>query len=500
MTENLPIPKSSEYDEEKVTFLDRTIARLKGALSSAVPGTGSLAAGKGDPRLGKKTLATVRARMEECVTAPGGEVAARAQAAELGRFYLDLNMEGRGRFLSLLATEFGTDREAVDAAAQAVLNAQTRAARLAAEARLKTVLTPRRLALLTQFTELPDGVKFLVDLRADLLGGAADDPDLRAMDTDLKSLLKSWFDLGFLDLERITWDSPAALLEKLIAYEAVHKIESWSDLRNRLDSDRRCYALFHPRMPAEPLAFVEVALVNGMSDNVQALLDETAPLANPADADTAIFYSISNTQRGLKGVSFGEYLIKRVVAELTRDFPELKTFATLSPVPGFRVWLDALLEKTPAEAKGLPGLDKIAAYLGAKDGVQALNDLLHRDGWQGDDEAAALLKEPLTALLGRYFATRRSDGRPLDPVARFHLNNGARLERFNWLGDTSAKGMRQAFGFMVNYRYKLGAIDANHMAYERDQEIVASRAVRDHLKKAGPRTRGKRARRPDTAA
>ena len=493
MNEDLPTAPSPDNAEEKVTFLNRTLNRVRRALDDAVNGTGGLLArGKPDPDLGRKATEAVRAEIEQCITAPSGEVAARAQAAELGRYYLDLNDDGKARFLTLVADEFGTDEDAVNGAVKAVSIAETRPARLSAEAGLREALTPRRMALLTQFNALPDGVKFLVDLRADLLRIAGNAPNLRALDDDLKWLLSSWFDLGFLDLERITWDSPAALLEKLIAYEAVHRIESWSDLRNRLDSDRRCYALFHPRMPSEPLAFVEVALVRGMSDNVQALLDETAPLDDPHHADAAIFYSISNTQRGLKGISFGEYLIKRVVAELSPEFPRIRTFATLSPVPGFRVWLEATLEKTPEVARGVPGLDKVKAHVGGQDNANALIELVSRTDWQDDEEARTLLESPLTALLGRYFADRRSDGKPIDPVARFHLRNGARLERFNWLGDTSAKGMRQAYGFMTNYRYKLDAVEENHIAYQRDDEIVASRAVRDLIRKG--RNEGRRLR------
>ncbi len=482
---------------EQVTFLDRTLTRLRRALGTAVDGAGGLLSrGKIDPELGPKALAAVRAEIEDCITAPGGEVAARAQAADLGRYYLALNEGGRQRFLTLLADEFGTDQVAVDGAVKAVSMTQTREARLRAEALLRQTLIPRRMALLTQFNALPDGVKFLVDLRADLSRIASGSANLGAFDDDLKSLLASWFDLGFLDLARITWNSPAALLEKLIAYEAVHKIESWSDLRNRLDSDRRCYALFHPRMPAEPLAFVEVALVRGMADNVQALLDENAPNADPDDADTAIFYSISNTQRGLKGISFGEYLIKRVVTELARELPNLKTFATLSPVPGFRVWLEATLAKAPETLDAIPGLDKVTAFAGEENVARALERLIHTDGWHDDPEARAVLERPLNLLLGRYFGERRSDGKPIGPVARFHLRNGARLERFNWLGDTSAKGMRQALGFMVNYCYRLGEIDANHEAYEREGEIAASRTVREMLRKSHAAARRKGLRLP----
>ncbi|HRE17799.1 MAG TPA: malonyl-CoA decarboxylase family protein, partial [Rhodocyclaceae bacterium] len=196
-----------------------------------------------------------------------------------------------------------------------------------------------RIRILTQFNALPQGVKFLVDLRVDLLSFLESDPELAALDRELENRLTAWFDVGFLELRRITWQSPAALLEKLIQYEAVHAIRSWTDLKNRLDSDRRCYGFFHPRMPDEPLIFVEVALVNKLADNVQELLDEHAPVFDPKQATTAIFYSISNTQEGLRGVSFGNFLLKRVVDALKRDLPQLKQFATLSPLPGLRRWL-----------------------------------------------------------------------------------------------------------------------------------------------------------------
>ena len=201
------------------------------------------------------------------------------------------------------------------------------------------------MTLLRQFNALPEGVKFLVDRRAELLGIAGQDAALRGLADDLRDLLANWFDIGFLELRRITWESPAALLEKLIAYEAVHEIRGWTDLKNRLEADRRCFAFFHPRMPDEPLIFVEVALVSGIAGNIHALLDEEAPIGNPQTADAAIFYSISNCQKGLVGISFGDFLIKRVADALTAELPRLKTFATLSPLPGFRAWLAAEAER-----------------------------------------------------------------------------------------------------------------------------------------------------------
>ena len=278
--------------------------------------------------------------------------------------------------------------------------------------------------LLTQFNGLPEGVKFLVDMRGELLPLARRDSGLKSLDEDLKTLLGTWFDVGFLELRRITWDSAsAALLERLIAYEAVHAIESWDDLKNRLDSDRRCFAFFHPRMPDEPLIFVEVALVNGMADNVQKLLDEDAPVQDPRHADTAIFYSISNAQKGLAGISFGNFLIKRVVDELSREFPRLKTFATLSPVTGFRAWLEGVLEKgepgllTRRERKAL----KSARPGGAKGTLKAL---LAESEWHSDAAIAQAMQGPLMRLGARYLMQEgRQDGRPLDPVA--HENAGA---------------------------------------------------------------------------
>src|SRR3546814_469458 len=288
--------------------------------------------------------------MRDCLEARGGEVSARMRAAALGRIYLEQDAEGRQRFLTVLAREFSVSANAVDEAVAHYQAAASDTERLKAESRLRRTLQPPRLRLLTQFNALPEGVKFLVDLRADLLALRGDDPYLQGLDNDLRELLLSWFDTGFLDLRAIDWNSPASLLEKLVAYEAVHQITSWQDMRNRLDSDRRCYALFHPRMPEEPLAFVEVALVQGIAGSVQALLDQQAPQMDPRQADTAIFYSISNTQKGLKQISFGDYLIKRVVQTLSREFPRLKIFATLSPIPGFRRWLAALPEPELAAA------------------------------------------------------------------------------------------------------------------------------------------------------
>ena len=439
----------------------------------------------GDPA---RDMGALEALMRDCVEARGGEVSARQRTAELGRVYLEMNSSGRRDFLVLMAHKFAVDPTAVAEAMAAFDRAQGDGERLAAERKARRALVPLYLKLLTQFNTLPEGVKFLADLRADLLALIKDDPYLAALDDDLHELLSSWFDVGFLDLRRITWDSSASLLEKLILYEAVHEITSWSDLRDRLDSDRRLYALFHPRMPEEPLAFVEVALVKGMSASIQTLLDEQAPSGDPENADSAIFYSISNTQRGLKGIAFGEYLIKMVVQQLARDLPRIKSYCTLSPVPGFRGWLkslpastlDAVLSGEEQEA-----VMQRAADHGSEsaDSAEAFQALLALSDWPAETELTELLESPVLRLAAGYFQQTRADGRPLDPVARFHLKNGARLERINWLGDRSPKGLKQSAGIMVNYRYLPDEIEANHEAYVSDGKVAVGPEVKSLMKR-----------------
>ncbi|MGE0666050.1 MAG: malonyl-CoA decarboxylase [Sphingomonadales bacterium] len=414
------------------TFLNRTLDRLRRAWKDVRDGAATLTAGSDiGADLPAQKLDAVRRQIADCIGGPGGEFAARARAAELGRLYLSFSDTGRRRFLTLLAERFATDAEAMGAGVASWRGADTVEARVRAERQLREALTPPRLRLLRQFNALPQGVKFLVDLRADLLAVREMSPQLAALDDDLRELLVSWFDLGFLDLARITWQSPAALLEKLIAYEAVHEITSWEDLRNRLESDRRCFALFHPRMPDEPLAFVEVALVKGLAGDVQVLLDRNAPVGDPKTADTAIFYSISNTQKGLQGVSFGEHLIKKAAEALSHDMPQLKQFATLSPVPGFRRWLD----KAAAEHAATLFLP------GDAERYQSLKSL-----GQADVAETTGTREFILRMAGWYFGQRNRQNQPVDPVARFHLRNGARLERFNWPADRSANGRSQSNG------------------------------------------------------
>lgn len=424
----------------------------------------------------------IAGQMRACLDARGGEVSARNRAAKLAQTYLGLDDDGRRAFLRDLA-QFDSDPAEAERAYAAVQSADGPDARAIAKVALRRALEPPRVRLLTQFTTIPDGMKFLVDLRATLLALKGADPWLAALENDLKGLLASWFDVGFLELQRIDWHSPALLLERLVGYEAVHEIRSWSDLKNRLDSDRRCYALFHHRMPNEPLIFVEVALVRGLADSVQRLLDKKAPLLDPKEADTAIFYSISNCQKGLAGISFGNFLIKRAVDLLGAEFRNLRAFATLSPIPGFRRWLDAKLRDN--DPKLLSDDESTSLRTAAptdgtahETGAAALAAILARRGWFRDP---AMLKaaEPVLVRLGaRYLLAESKGTRAIDPVAHFHLSNGARVERIMACADTSEKGGKESATLMVNYLYDPAKIEDYHEDYAGEGKRNASTAVR----------------------
>jgi malonyl-CoA decarboxylase len=468
----------------RISLLNRTVQNLREVWREVADRTSGSFAASPDPNLGDKDVDPIKIQIRDCLEARGGEVSARARAANLGRTYLSLNAQGRRRFLQILVHEFGPDRKSVDRAAAHLQKAETDTVeRLKAEQELRQTLRPPWLRLLTQFNGLPEGVHFLVDLRAELLSFCKDDPALAVLEKELKALLAFWFDVGFLELRRIEWDSPASLLEKLIVYEAVHAIQSWDDLKKRLHWDRRCFAFFHPRMPNEPLIFVEIALVNGIADSIQKLLDGDAPVIDPHEADTAIFYSISNAQAGLAGISFGSFLIKRVVDVLADEFKNLKTFATLSPIPGFRAWLNSQLTAPVEKAEAkllLPSERKVLQALAVDPSNKGiLKTLLDTSNWHKKSEFVKALKAPLMRLCAHYLVEEKHpDGVALDRVAHFHLSNGARIERLNWLGNTSSEGCRQSAGIMVNYRYKLDDIEANHEAYTGEKRVRISSSVR----------------------
>ena len=424
-------------------------------------------------------LQKARIQLRECARGAGGEVSARQRSRRLGESYLQLDDAGRHAFLRLIATEFGPDPEKVAAAHARYQAAIGTPAQWKAEALLWLALRSPRTRILTQFNALPQGVRFLVDLRADLLGFVREDPELAALDRELEHSLSIWFDVGFLELRRMTWHSPAALLEKLIQYEAVHAIHSWTDMKNRLDSDRRCYGFFHPRMPDEPLIFVEVALTDHLADNIQTLLDEHAPVFDARSADTAIFYAISNTQAGLRGVSFGNFLLKRVIEDLKRDFPELRRFSTLSPLPSLRRWAEKTQECWQHAFQ--PGdLERIGKLARCPLTLKQAQAMLSTPEWAATPRLARAFSAPLTRLAAHYLLTAKAGARRVyDPVARFHLGNGARIERLNFLADRSPKGLQQAYGMMVNYLYVPEEIEENVEALLANGKIATR--IRDRI-------------------
>jgi malonyl-CoA decarboxylase len=442
-------------------WITRNIARLVPAAKPAAtksPGPRSMqerlqaTLRRDGEALSPSGLRRLLAQLQAVVDPHVSEVEAGRRAREVSHWYGAAAPEERRDLWLLLVEQFAPDAEQVKAAREHYDATHGTPDQGAAEIRLRSAFVSPRTRMLQRFVVDPQGLRFLVDLRAELLRELKSDRRLLPLDAELEALFSTWFDVGFLELRRISWDSPASLIEKLIQYEAVHDIRSWSDVKNRLDSDRRCYGFFHPRLPNEPLIFVEVALIDHMAQGIAPLLDEQAAVHDLARATTAIFYSISNTQTGLRGVSFGDSLIKRVVETLREEFPKLKQFATLSPIPGFRAWLlkhaDSVLQRLPAkERTALLRAAPLAEQLaGLNESVPTLDD-------------KAPLRQFLLRCAAQYLGRELDNGRPLDPVARFHLGNGACVERLNWAGDLSAKGLKQSCGLMVNYLYDLRRLD-----------------------------------------
>ncbi|HEV8414636.1 MAG TPA: malonyl-CoA decarboxylase [Bryobacteraceae bacterium] len=378
-----------------------------------------------------------------------GEVSGTLLAGEALTAYQALDETSRAAFFDLLVQEFSPDPEKIARAGDAYRD-EPSPANLA---RLQAAVESPRQELFRRLNLAAGGTRILVELRAGLLRKLDQNPHWEPVVDDLERLLIAWFNRGFLQLRRIDWRTSALVLEKLIRYEAVHQIQGWEDLRRRLEADRRCYAFFHPALPDEPIIFIEVALTHGMADKVQPLLDPDSPVLPPEAAECAMFYSITNCQEGLRGVPFGSFLIKQVVEDVGREVPRIRKFATVSPVPGFREWLAENPE------------------------LAALQSKLAQPKWWENQELAEELRHELVPLCARYLLQAKHGREPLDPVARFHLRNGARLERINWLGDTSAVGMHRSAGIMVNYLYRLGDLEKNHEAYTRDYEIVAASEI-----------------------
>lgn len=401
-----------------------------------------------------------------------GEATGVRMAAEIIRGVRGLDDKGIKRFFHMLAEEFSPDPAELAEAATAYAN-HPEAEQLA---RLQQIAEPPRQELFRRLNLAPGGTAELVKLRERLLPLCRKDPArLAPVDKDLRHLFQSWFNRGFLLLRPIDWNTPASILEKIIHYEAVHAIGNWDELRQRLaPADRRCFAFFHPSIPDDPLIFVEVALTDEIPASIATVLDPEREIIAAEDAQTAVFYSISNCHKGLASVSFGSFLIKQVAEDLKEHFSSLKTFVTLSPVPGFSAWIDALPKDfrerlEPAEKRAI--------------------EIVSETDWQADPAQIEEARPGILSLAARYFLrAKRGDGQPLDPVARFHLGNGAVLNRIMHMGDPSRRGLAQAHGLMVNYLYDLPKVEQRHEAYAAEGEIAASRPVTGLLPGRGGHT------------
>lgn len=406
----------------------------------------------------------------ETLLSSHGEASGMALARTILDRWSRFNEEQRRDFMVMLLERFGPDAARLEKAIDDYRGLRTPQALL----ELHSAAEPRRQELIRRLNLAPNGIATLVRMRENLLAMKSAQPDLDAVDADFAHLFGSWFNRGFLVLRPISWSTPADILEKIIRYEAVHQIDDWDELRRRLaPDDRRCFAFFHPQLVNEPLIFVEVALTRSASAAIADVLREDRVAIAAAEATTAVFYSISNCQQGLRGVSFGNFLIKQVVEDLRRELPKLDTFVTLSPAPGFAQWLAS--ERRAETSDAIDGTDRAV--------LAALDD----QNWPSVPTATTAVQPVLTAAAAWYFLRARNDrDKPLDPVARFHLGNGARLERINFLADRSASGMRQAHGLMVNYLYKLDDIETNHEAFAGRGEVVAAQGIRRLLRADRP--------------
>ncbi len=390
-----------------------------------------------------------------------GEVSEVVLANRILSRYRKLDQNEQRAFFHKLADRFDVDPKQIRSATDHFIKNNSPDAL----AQLMSAVEPPRQELFRRLNLAPRGTAALVSLRKNLLDAIPKSPTLKRIDLDLVHLFDSWFNRGFLILRPIDWSTSADLLEKIIQYEAVHEIGTWEELRRRLKpADRRCFAFFHPSMPDEPLIFVEVALTKGIPLSISSVLAEDREELGFSDITTAVFYSISNCQQGLRGISFGSFLIKQVVQELINELPHLRTFVTLSPVPGFMKWLYRQSKREDSKE------------------IAEMYAIVKLGDWTNDSDIVLRLSEFLPQVAADYLINaKHPDGWPLDPVARFHLGNGAILDRVNWLADTSPRGLKTAAGIMVNYRYDLSKVEDNHEAYAKRKEVKASRKVLDYL-------------------
>lgn len=410
-----------------------------------------------------------------------GEASNIALAREILQRFEGLDDEAKTAFMLTLAEDFGPDPGQIQRAAAAFRNNRPETL-----VNLIGATEPPRQELFRRLNMAPLGTASLVSMREQLLGRLKEHPSLGSVDADFRHLLSSWFNRGFLRLQKIDWHSPAIVLEKLMRYESVHPIRDWDDMHRRLDDDRRCFGFFHPALPDEPLIFVEVALTRGLAAEIAPLIDPGAPIADPYAADTAMFYSINNALKGLRGISFGNFLLKQVLSELAAELPNLKHFATLSPMPRFAEGL-RMLKAGEIDGWSAAGVNRVLSdhqarlkqHTGLADPLDAVCDLLR----EPSAEKEQLLAAPLARLALLYLSEFRQGDICFDPVAAFHLANGAILERINVFADRSGHGESQSHSVMVNYRYDPELVVANHEAFVREGHIVMSRPLqREHEK------------------
>ena len=420
---------------------------MKDLLRSIAEKGRSLFSGKTDDSDEFKNLSS----LAQLLISNKGEATGIALADEFHCLYAQSSADDKLDFYQDLATNFGPDKALLD---EKIALYNKNPDQALASLALHQASEPLRQELFRRLNSAPQGTEKLVRMREDLLVLLKANKNFQVIDMDFQHLFISWFNRGFLTIEKIDWHTPASVLDKIIKYEAVHEIHNWDELRSRIDPlDRCCYAFFHPSLPKEPLIFVEVALTDHISNSISTVLSDTRTTLALDDVNTAIFYSISNCQKGLKGISFGNFLIKQVVEELRTELSAIETFVTLSPVPGFMKWLQ-----------------------GNEDYQDTFKAISAEQWWQ-QEETASKLEPSLTKALCTYLVKTNKD-----PVARFHLGNGAKLERVNWLADVSQGGINRAAGFMVNYQYVLDEIELNHEQYTTSGHVTASPQVLAHLK------------------
>lgn len=424
------------------------------------------------PRLLRRSLHVMQAVIDPTIS----EIEGGRRAEQLAGIYGTSSRERRLDFWRLMSEQFGIDKTRAELERLRYEATIGTSDELAAEVRYRrSTVSPRR-RLLQRFANFQQGLQFLIEMRAELQPLLKSEKQLAALDLELEYMLGTWCDISFLELHAINWDSPASLIERLIKYEAVHDIRSWSDVKKRLESDRRCYGFFHPRMPGIPLIFIEVALMNSIPSSITPVIDEERSLEDQKNATVAVFYSISNTQPGLRGIPFGDSLIKRVVEELGSDFPRLKTFVTLSPIPSYRQWLTKQSDEvwTLVDSKLTKRFDAFVKDNGSrKEAFLRISDGLSTAS-SGSLSDETILQELHLRFAARYLNQLNEGLEPFDPVARFHLGNGARIERINWFADPSTKGMKQSFGLMVNYLYDLKKLDRARLALARGKVAISA--------------------------